>query len=425
MGKARTDRAGDRGAPIEDPKALRDLLQNLADSEAEFLIRVEGTATLPYAAWVQSLHPAEGRMVLKLVRPLPHEMPAGALFRMVFTAGEQRFEGTLTLTGREAYLQYGFQSPAQLLLADRRRHPRHPFRPRENAYVILQDSGIPGLGVAGPLVNISMGGMAMRVDRVLRLDDGMRIPVSSALFERGKGFPRFRVQDLPRLPLLEGRAVAAHATERGTELLLGLSFPGLEADQEAALAQSLEFRDKMLRGGSGARIEGDAGPAKGGRAPDLAASTGVPEGAGVEPAAPVPVLALLRRRAARVVLVMAEGPVRRNLEDLLRDQGYRRLEAVADLDRLPPLCEPAQRRALPALVLVDLAMARSGDAEPLAAARTIEARLSQLGGRPTAILCEEVDPTLLLAPAETGTRFLPYPAGDPGHWVAALDALLP
>jgi hypothetical protein len=424
MTRARDDKGGDRGAPIEDPEAIREVLESLAETEAEFNIKVEGTATLPYAAWVQALHLDEGRVVLRLVRPLPHEMPTGALFRMTFSAGEQRFEGVLALACREAYLQYAFQCPARLFLADRRRHKRYPFRPRENVYAILQDAGIPGLGVAGPLVNISMGGMALRVDRVLHLDDGMRVPVSSALFERGKGFPRFRLQDLPRLPLLEGRAVCAHATEHGSELVLGVRFPDLDPALEAELAQSLALRERMGRGGTAPRSDGDPAAARTGRGPEPVEAAGQPDG---EPAAAVaagvPVLDRLRRRTARVVLVMAEGPLRSAVEALLRDQGYLRLEAVDGLDQLPALCDPAQRRALPALVLADLALERRGDAEPLAAARAIEGRLAALGDRPAAILCEEVDPTLLLAP-ETHARFLSYPDGDPERWVAALDGLI-
>ena len=42
---------------------------------------------------------------------------------------------------------------------------------------------------------------------------------------------------------------------------------------------------------------------------------------------------------------------------------------------------------------------------------------------PTAILCEEVDPTLLLAQAPQ-TRFLPYAALDEARWMGTLDGLL-
>jgi DNA-binding NarL/FixJ family response regulator len=137
----------------------------------------------------------------------------------------------------------------------------------------------------------------------------------------------------------------------------------------------------------------------------------------------VTVLLRLRRRAARVVLVMAEGPVRAGIQELLRQHGYHRLDTIAHMGLLRPLCDPGQRQALPALILADLALAHSGDAEPLAAVRTLERQIAELGGPAAAILCEEVDPTLLLA-QETPTRFLPYPADHGDRWVETLDGML-
>jgi len=349
---------------------------------------------------------------------------------MLFAVDGQRFEGIIGLLGREGYLQYGFRLPSSLFQADRRAHPRYPFRPRENAYVIAQDAGIPGIGVAGPLVNLSMGGLALRVDRALRMDDGVRVPVNSALFERGKSFPRLRVQDLPLLHLLEARAISAHATERGSELILGLGFAGMSDEEEAALLRTLQFRETMYRGGQ--RPEADS-PARARTRGAAAGEAAYPEPEDAEDAqdaeaaaaeAPLEVALPLRlqRRSTRTVLVMADGPLRQGILERLREQGYHRLEAVPDLDALAPLFAPGQRRALPGLVLADLALARSGDAEPLAAVRIIERRVSELGGPPTVILCEEVDPTLLLA-LESRTRFLPYPAGGE-RWVATLDAML-
>ena len=426
MNRIKAGKQEGRGAPIEDPQVMKDALQVLFETETEFFIKVEGTSTLPYAARVQQLQLATDRFTLKLVRPLPHELLPGAAFRMVFAVEDLRFEALIDLMGREGYLQYAFSLPTCLFQADRRHHKRYPFRPRENAYVIAQDAGIPGIGVAGPLVNISMGGMALRLDRALRMDDGVRVPVASALFVRGKSFPRFRVQELPLLHLLEGRAISAHASERGSELVLGLTFAGMNLEEEAALERCLAFREKMYRGGQPPRADGAA---QGGRARaegDEAEAGPEPEAAQGEAQAPreVTVLLRLRRRTARTVLVMADGPVRQGILQLLRQQGYHRLEALEHLDQLRPLCQPGQRQAPPGLVLADLALARSGDAEPLAAARIIENQMAELGGPAVAILCEEVDPTLLLA-KEGRTRFLPYPEGRGSDWVETLDTMLP
>lgn len=422
MNRIKAGKPDGRGTPIEDPQVLQDALQVLFESETEFFIKVEGTSTLPYASRVQGLALPEGRFNLKLVRPLPHEMLPGALFRMTFAVEDLRFEAVIGLLGRDGYLQYGFTLPSCLFQADRRLHKRYPFRPRENAYAIAQDAAIPGVGVAGPLVNLSMGGMALRADRALRMDDGVRIPVNTAMFERGKSFPRFRIQDLPRLNLLEGRAISAHATEHGSELILGLSFAGMSLEQETALAACLAFRETMYRGGQPPRPEG-AGTAP--RGPAGAGEEAIPPEREAEAPAlmEVTVLLRLRRRTVRVVLVMADGPVRQGIQELLRRNGYHRVEAVEHLDLLRPLCEPGQHGARPGLVLADLALARSGDAEPLAAARIIENQLAELGAPPTAILCEELDPTLLLA-QESRTRFLPYPAGPAGRWIETLDGML-
>ena len=425
MTRIKAGKPDGRGTPIEDPQVLQDALQVLFEAETEFFIKVEGTSTLPYASRVQALAIPEGRFSLKLVRPLPHEMLPGAQFRMTFAVEDLRFEAIIGLLGRDGYLQYGFTLPSCLFQADRRLHKRYPFRPRENAYAIAQDATIPGLGVAGPLVNISMGGMALRADRALRMDDGVRIPVTSAMFDRGKSFPRFRIQDLPQLHLLEGRAISAHATEHGSELILGLSFAGLNLEEETALAASLAFREKMYRGGQPPRPEGAANAPRGRAGADGAGEDGIPPQLEAEAPAPMPVtvLLLLRRRTARVVLVMAEGPVRQGILEVLRRHGYHRVEAVAHMGLLRPLCEPGQHGAMPGLVLVDLALARSGDAEPLAAARIIENQMAELGAPPTAILCEEVDPTLLLA-QESRTRFLPYPSGGADRWAETLDGML-
>jgi len=262
----------------------------------------------------------------------------------------------------------------------------------------------------------------MRVDRALRMDDGMRVPVGSALFERGKGFPRLRIQDLPHLRLLEGRAVAAHATGRGTELVLGLAFTALAEADAAALGESLALREQMHRGGAGPRGEGEAVPARAFQ-PREAGAEDAPPGGGAVPQAPadVPVLVKLQRRTARLVLAMEPGPARQGLVALLQRQGYRRLEVVERLDQLG---DPARHRPSPALALVDLALARSGDVEPLAAVRLIEGRLAAIGGLPAAVLCDEVDPTLQLVQGPR-TRILPYPAEGEDGWVANLDPWLP
>jgi|GEM_PF-359205 len=430
MNRARSEKAPGTDKSMEDPAFIAGALQSLFEAELEFQIKVEGTSTLPYASVVKEIRTAEQVMVLKLVRPLPHELLPGAIFHMVFPVDEQRFETGVSFQGREAYLQYRFDLPVSLSYADRRRAKRYPFRPRESAYVIAQDGRIPGMAVAGPLVNISLGGAALRVDRVLKLDDGMRVPPACALFERGKGFPQLRIQELPRLPLLEWRGTVAHASSRGSEVVLGLEFGALGEEEARQLGDCLEFRDKVLRGMPHApRVESGA---TGTRTEDLEARPvdeslpGLEEthaalrsGPGGDP------LVRMCRRSSRAILCMPEGEVRRSVLERLGGTGFTRIELASDLQALKGLLSP--RGALPpvALLLVDLTMASVGDAEPLAAVRILERDLGASGSLPVVMLCEWVDPTLFLVMGPR-TRILPYAPltpHDEQDWVACLDAV--
>ncbi len=420
MAKPRSGKPEENETRIEDPEVLRATFLEILNAGVEFPIKVEGTHTLPYFSTVKALDWDQGTLVLKLVRPLPHELLVGAVFHFLCSAGEQRFEGFLEYRGREGYLQYTFRVPTFLVLADRRIHPRYPFRPRESAYVILQDADVPGLGVAGPLANISMGGLAMRVDRIIRLDTGIRIPPASAVFQRGKGFPRVRVQGLPRLHVLEVRGITAHAYERGTEVILGLSFAGLSGEEEAALRAALDIRDRLQRGAlAGSRPE--SGPivlrSENRSAPPEAAAPLDPEA----PAFGADLLRRLRRRTALVALVKAPGPARDSLEARLREAGFLRLQVAGTLEELAAALADEPRRRAPRLYLVDLATAHTGDAEPLEAVRAIERGVSGGAGAPTVILCDDVDPTLLLSQAAQ-TRYL-Y-TNFPPESLETLDALL-
>ncbi|HWQ07731.1 MAG TPA: hypothetical protein VN436_01440, partial [Holophaga sp.] len=146
MNRPKSSKPGGREEPIEDPQLLKEAIASLYESETEFPIKVEGTSTLPYASCIQQVVPETRELILKLVRPLPHELMSGAVFRAILAIEDQRYEALFTYKQREAYLQYRFSQPDRLFYADRRQQKRFPFRPRENAYVSAADGGIPGLG---------------------------------------------------------------------------------------------------------------------------------------------------------------------------------------------------------------------------------------------------------------------------------------
>ena len=311
----------DRKTPIEDAAFLQAVTEGLKTGSAEFPIKVEGTSTLPYTSQVADLQ--KERWVLKLQRALPPELLEGAVFRFVITHEDQRFEGLIPFQGRAGYLQYRFGLPKQLFLADRRKHKRYAFRPRENVFVTITDGHI---AASGPMASLSVGGLGFRVDRVVELETHARLTVDTALFERGRTFDA-KVQELPKAPYLDLRVRMAGAYQVGGLVHAGLEFVGLPDPVLASLEAALRFRELVSKGGSSVL------PAKEAKAP--AAAKAGDEEAPVQPASAASPFLRLRRRTVRLGLLMPEGEAREGLHRALAAEGYFHLRCAASPEALP------------------------------------------------------------------------------------------
>lgn len=404
-----------RGAPVEDPVQILQTMQELLLQELEFPLKVEGTHTLPYTARVQHLDAKKGMLQLKLIRPLPHELIVGAAFEMTFTMGEQRIEAPTIFHGRQDYLLYRFSIPVRMAPSDRRRHKRYPFRPREKAYVVAQDASIPGHGVSGPLVNLSQGGLAFRVDRVMRLDDHMRVTPGPGFFERGKSFPMLKIRDLPNLPVFDARGVLAYNWEREGEIIVGVQFGEFKESELRDLQNVLTIRENMKRAPSMTASEGtrDTGP----RSP--AAPENKPQAARIPPAGKQTPDALRRlgRRCARLILVLEPGPTRDQVQQSLAAAGFHRAETVDTLD-LAMAQFRADRNATTPLLMLE------APAEPIPFLQNLRSLQKSLGDScelPVALISRDGD--ALLALEDPLIRPLPWPSAEDPAWLSVLDDL--
>jgi len=376
------------GAQIRDPARIAEALRDLAAAGAEFPIKVEGTRTLPYTAVLLKVEVGSGDLVLKLLRPLPPALAEGALFELVFATLGKRLEGRLRFVGREGYLQYRFQGPPSLTASDRRLWKRYPFRPRENFYVAGQDSEVPGHGFTGPLLSLSMGGLAFRVDRMVRLDDGMPLSPHAALVERGMILSLLRVSGFPKGDGLELRGQVVRVHQADSELQLGVQFMGMGEADKLLLSRFLELRDRQ------------SGLSSGGYRPEAGLLEAFAPEREPEPPAPaatpapgLEVLAALDRRCARLLLVGPQGEDRRRLESNLRAAGYGRFETAPDLSGAHALWK--QPGSAPVrLLVVDLEPSRAEGLEPVGAVRRLEPQLRSFGDLPVAFVTREADPML-------------------------------
>lgn len=402
-----------RGSAVEDPVRIRQAMAVLQQAEVEFPIKVEGAHTLPYTSRLQHIDEAKGHLHLKLIRPLPHELAIGATFEMRFALDDHHFEAPIVFQGRESYLLYRFTLPAQMTQSDRRGHKRYPFRPREKAYVLAQDAGLPGFGLAGPLVNLSLGGLAFRVDRVVRLDDHLRVTPGLGFYDRGKELPMIKLRDLPKHPLVEARGTIANAWERYGEIVVGVQFGELKEAERHLLEEVLAIREQMQRAPS---IPGTAEPKpsrKQAGAPEVKSPAGrMNPAGGLVPDA----LVRLGRRTTSLVLAMAPGPRREEVRAALGIAGYLRLSPVDSLDHALQVLRSGQDATSRLLVLDTPA----GTEPPLAEIRALQQELGELRELPVALIRAGDPPA---DPGEALIRPLPWPGQAPEAWLPILDEL--
>jgi hypothetical protein len=232
-----------REPSMEDAKGIRACIQEMKTRDLEFKLKVDKAQTVPYTVQIDQLQ-ADG-VLLAFQRPLPPELAKGALFLGNFQMEGQNFQFPTKFQGRTAYLRYLFTWPERILKLERRNAPRLPFRPREKAEAGLRDGGVPGVGVSGPILNLSRQGVAIRVDRVLRLDNGFRLSVNNSHFPPGKFFDLVRLQGLPGLSKVDFRGFVVHATDKGGILMLGLTFQETEGEAIRMVEECLKLRLKL------------------------------------------------------------------------------------------------------------------------------------------------------------------------------------
>jgi len=434
------------GEQVRDLEFLAQAFQELIETEQEFPVKVEGAKTLPYSATLKLSEPGRQELVVKLFRPLPPALAMGAWFDLVFSVQGKRYEGRFPLLGREGYLQYRFKWPQSLLSSDRRLWKRYPFRPRENVYVTAQDNSVPSHGYSGPLTNLSLGGFCFRVDRMLRLEDGMPVRPWANDFENGRILPMIRIHGLEREDIVEARGHTVRFLEADSEVHLAVQFQGMEEDGRTLLTRALAARDRKPGAVAGSRPSAGprttllgAGPGGGSGVAGADAGDGEAE-AGVEPetgdgevepgleakvAPPVDAnLELVRRldrRTTRMLVVAPDGEGRAAAIRLLQAAGFWRVEAAAELFSAFDLVKKAADAPF-RLLLVDLEPTRGEGLEPVGAVRHMEPLLRSFGELPVVFLTQLQDPMLeLLDKPGLGALALADPAA---RWVKVLDRLL-
>jgi len=313
--------------------------------------------------------------------------------------------------------------PEALALAERRKKPRARLNAREGATATALTGLFDGVGVSGPIENISEGGLRLRVERAMDAKTQRKMHLGPNLFTVGQALMLVKLSKLPKCPPIELSGTVAYLEADGGGLCVGIAFeagkeallapiralvasraaavpssvpPKARRSQEEAPAAAEEGAIELAAPRSAPRREPEPAPEPVRPAPPVAEPTPapVPEAA---PEAPDRSQALLRvkKRARGVLLAMPEGPDRDRLAAFLAEEGYGRVLLAATLTEL---LEALEGPGGIHLVLVDGGVA---ELKGLALASLLQHRPGD--DHPPVILAEAVvDTDLVLGAQETG-----------------------
>jgi CheY-like chemotaxis protein len=342
------------------------------------------------------------------------------------------------------------EPPDGIALVERRRKPRARLNAREGATVTALTGLFDGIGVMGPIENISEAGLRMRVERAMDVKTQRRMHPGTSLLAVKQPLMLVKLAKLPKCPTIEVTGTVAYLEADREGLCIGITFePGKEAllgpvrQLVASRASSIPSTvppktRRSLEEPSPAEPEPprsielaaprpEPPPAPDNRPAPVPAAPPAPEPAVPEPSAPAPApegfdrshaLLRVKKRSRTLVLAMHPGPGQDQLAAFLAEDGYGRILAVSTLS---DLLEALDETGGVHLMFIDGGVA---ELEGLELASLIHHRYE--GDPPPIVLAEDhVDTDLVLESREAGvTHILVKPYTPDADLARLLEAQL-
>jgi CheY-like chemotaxis protein len=305
---------------LKDRSTILAYLEDLMWSTVEVQLVVQGHP--PLSAHVTLVEDDPPRFKVKLGAPLPVTWIRRKEIVLLFTLDGIRFLAPVWFLERGGYLEALLSIPVAVSHADRRGKMRVHFGPREKATVTVLEGLHEARGATGHLLDLSLEGLRMRVDRAVTIRGKAPLPITGTTFKPGVRFPILRIDQLPYSPVVVCSGVVAHASATSDGVQMGIRFEQLGEMEAQVIRQVLGRRlpkfnlgfPERKRQGSPNREE-DAGMVvvRHGDGPELSET---PEFA--LPQDPV-------KCTKRLLLVMQDDLDRAILVSALRLDGYRKI----------------------------------------------------------------------------------------------------
>lgn len=339
----------------DDESCLKDREQILAYLEELFRVRttltsrLEESSDLAFAVRIEGVNELKKSFTISLENRPSQEPRPGTAIHFLFTLDGLRFRTQARFLARGGYMQSEFALPEVIHSAERRTQARVRFSRRESTKALILERLGDGLAISGPIINLNLGGLCMRVDRVVDIRHDRRIKARPDLFTPGEGLALIRLQDLPQAPNIECSGMVRHVEVRGEGIYLGIELAPPGAREYQSLAKVMlqkapvanpRFPFKRRRGEIDTALEelaeenSEPDPAPEDLEPipdpDLALDEGDPQLSKNIPTQ-TDRKTLLRRRARQILLVASDELERAMLMGTLFVDGYRNIHEASGL----------------------------------------------------------------------------------------------
>lgn len=220
---------------LRDPEQILAYLEELARTNSAVHVWPTPDAIVPVDGVVKEVTDTKGQFVIGLKRAIPGDYGPKHMMSMSFGMDGRRFLARMRWIGRDGYMRAAYRVPEAIVEENRRGKVRVKFSPREPARVTAIAGFFAGTGVIGRIVNLSLDGVCLRVDRAINVKDQKPLPIGPSLFRAGEVLDILRLQDLPQCPMVECSGTVCHIQRDTTGVLIGIRFERMGAAELKAI----------------------------------------------------------------------------------------------------------------------------------------------------------------------------------------------
>lgn len=230
--------AKSQGLELRDRETILAYLEELARLGSAVQVWVGKECLLPYEVRIKLVEEGQKRFLASLGRALPHDVERQHI-EISFPLDGRRFIARVKCLGREGYMTAAFSIPESVEEGERRQRVRARFGPREKARVTILGDLFDGYGVAGRIMDLSLHGIKIRVDRTIQVRGARVVPNSANVFAMGESLALVRLQDLPHTSQVECSGRVAHIEQSSLGVTIGVKLDGLSLADQARIEATL------------------------------------------------------------------------------------------------------------------------------------------------------------------------------------------